>query len=87
MGKITQEKVKVYEIIVNMTLKCICTLVSLGILIVVVYQMIRVEPWQSKAVYAAFSAVLTGTVYKVFTHFFPSVRTTVTVEKTENEHS
>lgn len=69
---INKRQADVYTIISNMILKCIVTLVSLGVFIWILFKFFNTDcNWENKIPLAAIELILAGTLYKMFDHFFP----------------
>ena len=59
----TEEKAKVYQLLVDMGLKILCTLVGLGAFIAVLIVMITSkEEWRVKAVYGVIEVIILSIV-------------------------
>lgn len=69
---ISKRQADVYKIIADIFLKCIITLVSLGVFIFILYEFFNTEcSWESKVPLGVLEALIAGTLYKMFDHFFP----------------
>lgn len=67
-----KDQVLVYKIILNMVMKAIFGLVALGVFVYIVLEICSVREWSQTVPLAALDAILAGTLYKAFGHYFPS---------------
>jgi hypothetical protein len=63
-----KERAEVYELLVNMVLKALVTIVCLGVYVTIVVHLLK-----NPTLYLAIpSTVLPGAFYPIITHFFPA---------------
>jgi hypothetical protein len=69
---ISKRQADVFKIMTDIILKCIVTFVSLGVFVFILYEFFNTEcSWESKVPLGIVEAILAGTLYKMFDHFFP----------------
>lgn len=73
MPDIDPDKIKGYEAILNMMMKFLLCLVSIIAFFIILYQLVTDPNPTNKGIYAATDfGILSGTMYVVMKHFFPS---------------
>jgi hypothetical protein len=69
---ITKRQADIYTIVSNMILKSIVTIVSLAVFVWILIEFFNTEcNWENKVPLAVIEVILSGTLYKMFDHFFP----------------
>lgn len=69
---ITREQAKVYEILLNMGLKALFSIVVIGVYIYIIFKFFSLKDWSQTVPLAGLEAFLTHTVYVAFKHYFPN---------------
>lgn len=69
---LSKRQTDTYVILSNIILKFIVTIVSLGVFVTILYMFFNSEcNLESKIPLGIIEAILAGTLYKMFDHFFP----------------
>ena len=80
-SNLTEEKVKVYEIIFGMFMKLILMLAGLAAFFTILYCIIKEEDTTNKTLYTVFDSLLGSKIYLVYRHYFPTPATKKPVPK------
>jgi hypothetical protein len=68
---ITKERAEIYEIIFGMLMKLILILSGLVTFFIILYHLIKEPDTNNKIVFGTMELILSGTLYKAYTHYFP----------------
>ncbi len=73
---VSREQVEVYQIIFNMIMKAIFGLVVLGVFIYIIIMYFSLEDpkWAQTVPLASLEAILAGTLFVAYRHYFPSTK-------------
>ncbi|WP_077417831.1 hypothetical protein [Chryseobacterium sp. JV274] len=69
---LTDKKMKVYEAGFNMLMKFILIVVGIIAFFIVLFKMLNTDSDDALKIYGAFEAMLGGTLYMAYRHYFPS---------------
>jgi len=69
---ITKTKIKIYQLLADIIIKFVLAIVAvIAFIIVLIYLLKPTNPPLATATLGLFEALLTATLYKVYTHYFP----------------
>ncbi|MGB8194941.1 MAG: hypothetical protein WCF67_23600 [Chitinophagaceae bacterium] len=78
---ITEDQLKVYEVLTNLALKVVVTICILIAFFIILRFVISAKTWEDRAVFAALDGILGGTMFVLVRHFFPAIKMATNAEK------
>ena len=66
-----KENVEVYRIILDMIMKFIFSIVVIGVFVYIIIKFFTITEWSQTVPLAFLEAVLAGTLFVAFRHYFP----------------
>lgn len=69
---ITEEQVRVYEVLFNMAMKGLLVIAGLVAFFIVLYFVITDKDSTNKIIFGGLDLILGGSTYKVYHHYFPA---------------
>ena len=69
---ITEDQLKAYQFIFYMGMQFLLVVSAIVIQFVILYFLVQSSEWQTTAALGVTEALLTGTSFRVYGHFFPS---------------
>lgn len=83
--ELSDDNIKVYQIIINMRLKILVTICILVGFFVVLIFVCCAKTWQDRSVFGVLDAILGYTMYPLTKHFFPALKESKASENRTNK--